>query len=640
MLDEVSEDRTEVGSMYIEDVLADARSVHLECPGGNPRTLREFAAVYALSVWDDAAAATRIARCGCKAFHFDEDRKVAMVQAAKAHMEEALPPKGLAVAAFIFIGDTFKRVEARRSGLNRAAVELGTELAPYLAEHLTPDPHQLQAVVQMRRMNYRAFVADDMGLGKTIEALLGIIDLDRGHVMAPRSVESPFPAVVVCPASVTVNWRREIDTWLAKTPSGPPVVVPIGPKARIDLEDYSPSLRRRLVFVCTYDKMVGRMTQFRAFGIRTVVFDESHYLANRDGQRARAAMRLSRGVPYRILLTGTPMPNGRHAEMYAQLKVLDKDVFSHLPSRGKGDWKPFAYTFCRGDVRFAAGKMHQAFNGRTEEAAFGRIFSRFQIERKKTEVGMKIGSKTRYIVEVPMGVRATAALLTIRDEVAAEVKAAAHAQVAEMLAQGLDIDTAIDRAQSAGGASALTLLGRLRRETGRIKARWAPTRILEWVDQGERVLCFCKHYETAEILLAALRKRRTRLDVRVGTGSMTQGQRQRLVDDAQAGEGDVLILTGAFKEGITLTSFARGVMIERFWRPGDEMQMEDRIYRRGQDRDVVWDFLHLPGTTDDAMAEVLTWKERGQAQATGSPEVRVMAWLGLDRDALAEDKGA
>jgi hypothetical protein len=48
----------------------------------------------------------------------------------------------------------------------------------------------------------RAFLADEQGLGKTIEAL------------ATLEADGAYPAVVVCPASLKLNWMRELERWL------------------------------------------------------------------------------------------------------------------------------------------------------------------------------------------------------------------------------------------------------------------------------------------------------------------------------------------------------------------------------------------------------------------------------------------
>ena len=48
----------------------------------------------------------------------------------------------------------------------------------------------------------RAFLADEQGLGKTIEAL------------ATLEADGAYPAIVVCPASLKLNWLRELERWL------------------------------------------------------------------------------------------------------------------------------------------------------------------------------------------------------------------------------------------------------------------------------------------------------------------------------------------------------------------------------------------------------------------------------------------
>ncbi len=48
----------------------------------------------------------------------------------------------------------------------------------------------------------RAFLADEQGLGKTVEAL------------AALEADDAYPAIVVCPASLKLNWQREAARWL------------------------------------------------------------------------------------------------------------------------------------------------------------------------------------------------------------------------------------------------------------------------------------------------------------------------------------------------------------------------------------------------------------------------------------------
>lgn len=47
-----------------------------------------------------------------------------------------------------------------------------------------------------------ALIADQMGLGKTLEAI-GVV-----NYLLPKSV------LIICPASVKINWQRELEKWL------------------------------------------------------------------------------------------------------------------------------------------------------------------------------------------------------------------------------------------------------------------------------------------------------------------------------------------------------------------------------------------------------------------------------------------
>ena len=68
---------------------------------------------------------------------------------------------------------------------------LGGELKPFQ-----------RAGVRYLLAQRRTLLADEQGLGKTIEALATI------------EADSAYPAVVVCPASLKLNWLRELERWL------------------------------------------------------------------------------------------------------------------------------------------------------------------------------------------------------------------------------------------------------------------------------------------------------------------------------------------------------------------------------------------------------------------------------------------
>ena len=139
----------------------------------------------------------------------------------------------------------------------------------------------------------RAILADDMGLGKTRQAII-----------AAREAAPEGPYLVICPAAVKLNWRREIRL----VESDADVQVIDGGRA---LED-----GRRWTII-NYDLLRRVEDRLRATAWGGIVVDEAHYIKN-DSQRTSRVLGLldppkgqaAVAEPEAVyLLTGTPMSN-------------------------------------------------------------------------------------------------------------------------------------------------------------------------------------------------------------------------------------------------------------------------------------------------------------------------------------------
>lgn len=60
-----------------------------------------------------------------------------------------------------------------------------------------------------------------------------------------------------------------------------------------------------------------------------LVFDEEHKIKGINGVRANVALKLSKQVKYRVVLTGTPIPNG-YQDIYNCLKILYPDEYEYM----------------------------------------------------------------------------------------------------------------------------------------------------------------------------------------------------------------------------------------------------------------------------------------------------------------------
>ncbi|MGW6474133.1 DEAD/DEAH box helicase [Streptomyces nigra] len=157
----------------------------------------------------------------------------------------------------------------------------------------------------------RVILGDEMGLGKTIQAIAALAHLTaRG--------ETHF--LVVCPASVLINWTREIEkrSTLRVTPVH-------GPDRQDAFTDWK---ERGGVAVTTFDALRG----FPAPGtgeLGLLVVDEAHYVKNPSTRRAGAVSAWAGTCDRVLFLTGTPMEN-RVEEFRSLVRILQPDLAARV----------------------------------------------------------------------------------------------------------------------------------------------------------------------------------------------------------------------------------------------------------------------------------------------------------------------
>jgi superfamily II DNA or RNA helicase len=138
----------------------------------------------------------------------------------------------------------------------------------------------------------RVIIGDEMGLGKTLQALAAMAHLAAGG-------ETHF--LVVCPASVVVNWAREIAKHTRLTAHrlhGPE-------RAR----NRSLWAERGGVAVTTYDMLRDPTFQPGRVNVAMMTVDEAHYAKNPEALRTKAVRAWARVTRRVVFLTGTPMEN-------------------------------------------------------------------------------------------------------------------------------------------------------------------------------------------------------------------------------------------------------------------------------------------------------------------------------------------
>ncbi len=174
----------------------------------------------------------------------------------------------------------------------------------------------------------RVLLGDEMGLGKTIQALAAMVSLRNDYLKEKEAAEKAAPAhpprfLVICPASVIVNWCREIE-------------------AKSDLKAYNLHDNNRDrsfltwseeggVAVTNYESLENHFVIDPDFDIDMIIVDEAHYIKNTSAKRSKNVLELCYHTDRILFMTGTPLENNV-SEMIRLMDYLQHDVAQRAQS--------------------------------------------------------------------------------------------------------------------------------------------------------------------------------------------------------------------------------------------------------------------------------------------------------------------
>jgi SNF2 family DNA or RNA helicase len=437
---------------------------------------------------------------------------------------------------------------------------------PYIAK-TKPWLHQEEAI-HFATARASALIAAAMGTGKTLITIT--ILQTRGHRRT----------LITCPLSVVASWGREFDKHAAL-----PFVVCLLDRGSVKekLAAAQAALARAeetglpLVVVVNHESLWRE--PFASWSLRAgfecLVVDECHRAKAPGGKLSRFLHRLAQRIPYRLGLTGTPMPHGLE-DVYAQFRFLDEGVFGTSFTR-------FRALFCR-----MGGFEGRQIIGYQNEGLFHQKFmSRaFQVDASVLDLPEAVDVRR----EFTLSGEAARIYRELQNEFYSEVE---NGQVT--------------------AANALTRLLRLQQVTsGHIKNDEGETRELH---AGKAAL-FADLLEDADeplVVFARFRhdlKQIERVAKAAGRSYAELSGSRRELEKWQRGEADILgtqIQSGGV--GIDLTRSRIAVYWSVPFDLGQYLQSRARIHRPGQERSCLYVHLLASATVD---AQVYRALERRQ----------------------------
>lgn len=135
-------------------------------------------------------------------------------------------------------------------------------------------------------------LADEMGLGKTVQALAFLACIQNSKIKAG-------PSLVVCPAGLVENWRREAIKFV-------PTLKVYCHQGTKRTKEAATFIDHNLI-ITSYGTLTRDIFLMAQLEFDCVIADEAQHIKNRQTQNAKALRRLQ--CKGRFLLTGTPIEN-------------------------------------------------------------------------------------------------------------------------------------------------------------------------------------------------------------------------------------------------------------------------------------------------------------------------------------------
>ncbi len=446
-----------------------------------------------------------------------------------------------------------KRLE-KFEGVPKVGIPEGlqAELRPYQKDGF-------EFLCHLSKIRMGGVLADDMGLGKTLQTLTWLLWLKQTEGRRHK------PALVICPASVLHNWRREANRF---TPEMKVLVLESG-AARHNLRRQIPE---HDIIITNYALLRRDQAALGKFEFGALVLDEAQFIKNPTAQVTQSVKQLQ--AKRRLALTGTPLEN-RMLDLWS---IVDFVQPGYLGTQADftEQYEP------RGDVA-----------PWEQKTARKRLSSRLRpllMRRLKTQVAKdlpdRIEERRDCLMQEEQRKLYLAELRRSRDQVMDAVKTKGLAK------SKMHVLAALTRLRQICCHPAL-----VGNDTHSGKTETFMELLEPLLAEGQKVLVFSQFVQMLRILEDECHK--ADIPTHILTGETKN--RQEVVNAFQEDEkpGVFLLSLRAAGTGLNLTTASYVVLYDPWWNPAVEAQAIDRSHRIGQKNKVIAYKLISPGTVEE-----------------------------------------
>jgi hypothetical protein len=453
-----------------------------------------------------------------------------------------------------------------------------TELPAKLQAELRPyQKDGFDFLCHLTQVRLGGILADDMGLGKTLQTLAWLAWLKE------RNNKNPKPSLVICPASVLHNWRREANRF---TPGMKVLVLESG-AARHNLRKQIP---QHDLIVTNYALLRRDLEELQKFAFRAMILDEAQFIKNPGAQVTQSVKQLK--SEHRLALTGTPLEN----------RLLDLwSIVDFIQPGYLGGQDQFTETY---EPRGENAESEQRIGRRRLAAKLRPLL----IRRLKKHVAKDLPDRIEQRRDCQLGEEQRKLYL-------AELRRSREQVMKTVAEKGL----------GKSKIHVLAALTRLRqicchpKLVGNDSVSGKTETLFELLDslveQGQKVLVFSQFVQMLQLLESECRGRQIPTHILTGQTKDRQEVVNAFQNDTAASV--FLLSLRAAGTGLNLTNASYVVLYDPWWNPAVEAQAIDRSHRIGQTQTVNAYRLISPGTVEEKIWELQQTKAQTIADVLG-----------------------
>ncbi len=449
----------------------------------------------------------------------------------------------------------------------------------------------------LREYGFGGILADDMGLGKTLQVISLLLS---ERMEQQESLQKAKPFLVVCPASLVYNWKKEIERFAPELS----VRIISGNAAERKLEICD--IENGQVVITSYDVLKRDVADYEDRMFAVQIIDEAQYIKNPGTQAAKAVKKIT--AVFKLALTGTPIEN-RLSELWS--------IFDYL-------MPGFLYTYARFrdemELPIIAGKDENKM-GRLQ-----RMIRPFVLRRLKSDVLKDLPEKLEENVFSKM----EGEQLSLYDAHVQKMKLMLNKQSNQEFKQArFEILAELTRLRQICCDPGLVFED-YKGESAKLDT--CMELITNAVGSGHKILLFSQF----TTMLEHLQKQLTAAGISYYTltGSVNKEKRMQLVEAFNQDATNVFCISlKAGGTGLNLTAADIVIHYDPWWNVAVQNQATDRAHRIGQENVVTVYKLVTQGTIEEKIVEM---QERKKALADEVLEGAGMDANGFSREELLE----